>query len=74
MEEADGVNIRLGPSVPDYVRRVRELAPPTFEVSVLTQQSTLERERIAELAAVGVDRVIFVSPPSFDATPFISLC
>ena len=72
VEEADGVNIRLGPSVPDYVRRVRELAPSTFEVSVLTQQSTLEHERIAELAAAGVDRVIFVSPPSFDATPFTS--
>jgi alkanesulfonate monooxygenase SsuD/methylene tetrahydromethanopterin reductase-like flavin-dependent oxidoreductase (luciferase family) len=70
VEEADGVNIRLGPSVPDYVRRVRELVPSTFEVSVLTQRSTLERERIAELAAAGVDRLIFVSPPSFDATPF----
>jgi alkanesulfonate monooxygenase SsuD/methylene tetrahydromethanopterin reductase-like flavin-dependent oxidoreductase (luciferase family) len=72
VDEADGVNIRMGPSVPDYVRRVRELAPATFEVSVLTQRSTLEGERIAELAAAGVDRVIFVSPPSFDATPFIS--
>ncbi len=46
VEEADGVNIRLGPSVPEYVRRVRELVPSTFEISVLTQQSTLAEDRV----------------------------
>ena len=53
VEEADGVNIRLGPSVPEYVRRVRELVPSTFEISVLTQQSTLAEDRVDELERVG---------------------
>ena len=71
VEEADGVNIRLGPSAPEYARRVRDLAPQTFEISVLTQQSTLPAERVDELDRSGVDRLIFVSPPSFDASPFV---
>jgi alkanesulfonate monooxygenase SsuD/methylene tetrahydromethanopterin reductase-like flavin-dependent oxidoreductase (luciferase family) len=70
VEEADGVNIRLGPSVSDYVRRLRDLAPPTFEISVLSQHSTLAQERVEQLEESGVDRLIYMSPPSFDSTLF----
>jgi hypothetical protein len=56
--------------VPDYVRRLRNVAPPTFEISVLSQHSTLAPERIEQLEASGVDRLIYMSPPSFDSTLF----
>jgi alkanesulfonate monooxygenase SsuD/methylene tetrahydromethanopterin reductase-like flavin-dependent oxidoreductase (luciferase family) len=69
-QEADGVNIRLGPSVPEFVQRLRDVAPSTFEISVLTQQSTLPDERIDELERSGIDRLIFVAEPSFDAAVF----
>jgi len=70
VQEADGVNIRLGPSVPQYVHRLRDLAPSTFEISVLTQQSTLPDERVDELERAGIDRLIFVADPSLDAGVF----
>lgn len=66
VEHADGVNIRRTKELPALLARLAEIRPDGFEVSVLDAFDDVVNapERVGELAAAGVDRlVVGISPP-----------
>ncbi|MFN3255189.1 MAG: LLM class flavin-dependent oxidoreductase [Ilumatobacter sp.] len=63
---ADGVNVRLGARTDDQLAALAELRPPKFEVSILVAPADVTAERVADLGARGVDRLVVGMSAPYD--------
>lgn len=70
---ADGVNLRLGARLDEQLVALADRRAAGFEVSVLMAPDDVRRDRVDELAARGVDRLVVGMSAPFDLSVVDSL-